>query len=208
MDNNFSQRWFYTFFEAISAAEDELGDLDRQLGDGDFGVNLMSGLRLAAASVDKLSDSSTPEEVFYAVSNAFLNTGGTSGPLLGMWFREIAKSYENHRDSEVAALADGVKAGTETVQRLGGAQKGDKTFVDTLIPVVIALEHARKSDATLREALDMAAQAATEGAESTSGIAAGLGRASYIGELALGLMDPGAKALAMFFHSGRSAAEV
>jgi dihydroxyacetone kinase-like protein len=55
---------------------------------------------------------------------------------------------------------------------------------------------------TLGEALLEAALAARAGAESTAGLIAALGRATYVGELARGVLDPGAVTIALFFEAG------
>jgi dihydroxyacetone kinase-like protein len=68
-----------------------LTDLDRQAGDGDLGANLTSALSNAQAFIGNLRPQ-TFAEVFHAVSKGFLNTGGTSGPLFGMYFREVARA--------------------------------------------------------------------------------------------------------------------
>src|SRR5699024_11514366 len=98
---------------------------------------------------------SSAEEVFYAVSQGFLNTGGTSGPLLGMWFRDIAKAF-GAENGDVSALAAGVRAGTSTIQRLGGAQAGDKTMVDAMLPAADALDKAASDGIDLATALQAA----------------------------------------------------
>lgn len=53
----------------------------------------------------------------------------------------------------------------------------------------------------LREGLLAAARAAREGAASTEAIAARRGRASYAGDVARGVLDPGAVTVALFFES-------
>jgi dihydroxyacetone kinase-like protein len=70
----------------------------------------------------RLSDgpSDSASAVFARASEGF-----TSGPLFGMWFRELSKAPAQSADA--AALAAGVAAGVATVQRLGHAQVGDKT---------------------------------------------------------------------------------
>ncbi|MGW4962584.1 DAK2 domain-containing protein [Nonomuraea sp. NPDC004186] len=57
-------------------------------------------------------------------------------------------------------------------------------------------------DAGLHELLAAAARAATAGAEATAAIRARRGRASYVGERAVGVVDPGARTVAYFFQAG------
>jgi dihydroxyacetone kinase-like protein len=51
-----------------------------------------------------------------------------------------------------------------------------------------------------------AAEAAQVGAESTRALIASRGRASYVGEVARGILDPGAVTVALFFRAGVVAA--
>lgn len=203
MSGRLARRWLATFMADFAAEKDRLGDLDRQAGDGDFAVNLGQALRRTQANLDALEEGeeASASRVFAAASNAFLHTGGTSGPLLGMWLRDLSKALAAQAEP-VAALAQGVVAGTATVQRLGKARVGDKTMVDAMVPAGQALEHARHDEADLCSALGQASAAAAAGAQETAGLRASMGRASYVGDAAVGVTDPGAAAIALFFRSG------
>lgn len=198
---NFFRDWFDAFVEDFLEHKDHLGDLDRQAGDGDFAVNLHSALRRAAARVDELPLDAADADVLRAISLGFIDTGGSSGPLLGVWFRGIAKAF-TETSEHVTAVAVGVRGGTDAVQRLGGAQMGDKTMVDAMIPAAVSLEHTAAAGGSWSEALHRAAEDARAGANSTQALTASLGRASYVGESASGVIDPGALAIALFFESG------
>lgn len=197
--------WFNEFLKEFASNEEYLGDLDRQAGDGDFAVNLGSGLKRAQKRIQLLSGSPTDAEVFSAISLGFLDTGGTSGPLLGMWFRGIARALDDG-PLTTTGLSEGIATGTETIQRLGGAKVGDKTMVDAMVPASEALKEAAGRDGGLADALAKAAESASKGAQSTKEITASLGRASYVGDLSTGVVDPGAEAIALFFAAGAAAA--
>jgi dihydroxyacetone kinase-like protein len=206
MAGTFARLWLTTFSADFEESKDELGDLDRRAGDGDFAVNLGSALRRTHAMLAPLEDDASAAEILAAASTGFLQTGGTSGPLLGMWLRDIGKAFSDASDP-VEALATGVAAGTATVQRLGGAQPGDKTMVDAMVPAVHALQVAHRGGVDLSSALESAAAAAQDGAAETERITASLGRASYVGDVSVGVMDPGAAAIALLFRSGKKAAD-
>jgi dihydroxyacetone kinase-like protein len=196
LDGTFARRWFDRFQTIFATQAERLADLDRQAGDGDFGANLTSALARAQGFVDA-DDPRTYADLFFAVSKGFLDTGGTSGPLFGMWFRDLAKAADGPATPQT--LAAGVAAGLATVQRLAGAEVGDATMVDAIDPAARALARTVESGGTVGDALDAAARAATDGAESTRDLLAGRGRASYVGEVARGVLDPGAVAVALFF---------
>ncbi|MGA9311837.1 MAG: DAK2 domain-containing protein [Pseudonocardiaceae bacterium] len=113
-----------------------------------------------------------------------------------MWFRELSKATAQSADA--GALAAGVAAGVGTVQRLGRARVGDKTMVDAMLPAAEAMTgHDLDAD------LAAAAGAARTGAASTEGLHARRGRSSYVGDVAVGMLDPGAVTVALFFESAR-----
>ena len=58
----------------------------------------------------------------------------------------------------------------------------------------------------LAAALTAAATAAGAGADSTRDLLASRGRASYVGEVARGVLDPGAVTVALFFAAGADTA--
>jgi dihydroxyacetone kinase-like protein len=195
-----ARAWIEAFAAAFEAQREELNDLDRRSGDGDFGTNLNSALErvktaLAAARAETAGD------VFAAVSGAFMATGGTSGPLFGMWFRELSRAASDEGALGVQALAAAAGAGVAAVQRLGGAQVGDKTMVDAMVPAAEALAAAAQDGQPLAAGLAAAARAARAGADSTADLLARRGRASYVGEVARGVHDPGAVTVALFFEA-------
>ena len=199
LDGAFARAWFGEFRATFATHAERLADLDRQAGDGDFGANLTSALARAQGFVDA-DDPQTYADVLLAVSKGFLATGGTSGPLFGMWFRDLGKAADG--PGTVGALAAGVAAGLATIQRLAGAEVGDATMVDAIDPAAQALARAAEAGTGVTDALEAAATAARDGAVSTRDLLAGRGRASYVGEVARGVLDPGAVAVALFFAAG------
>lgn len=198
LTGNGAVAWFDRYRARITSSADVLTELDRQVGDGDFGWNLSSALDHAALTVADL-ESPAPSEVFGAISDAFLNTGGTSGPLLGLWFGQLARQTGDPLG--LPSLAAGVAAGTAAVRRLGKAEPGHKTMVDALVPATEALASAATRSRDTEAALTAAATEAARGSEATRALAGRRGRASYIADRAKGVVDPGALAIAWLFHS-------
>jgi 3-keto-5-aminohexanoate cleavage enzyme len=204
MDTATVRTWITRFATVIDRRGGELSELDRLVGDGDYGTNLRSALRRATANLDSQATRS-PSDVFTAVSEAFLHTGGTSGPLFGMWFREFATALRT--GAATGTLADAATRGVAVVRRLGKAEVGHKTMVDAMEPAARALTAAAARGATVAEAMRDAASAAHEGAAGTADLIARRGRASYVGEHARGVVDPGALTVAVFFDCAREAVE-
>ena len=203
IDGNAALTWITSFSERFGSTQAYLTELDRLAGDGDFGTNIASALERTHAGLPTAGDANCVN-VFQAASRGFMATGGTSGPLFGMWFREIAKSTKDDA-ATVQEIARGIASGLATIQKLGGAKVGDNTMIDALEPASVALTAAAERGSTLAEALHEAAEAARTGAESTAELIAARGRATYVGELARGVLDPGAVTIALFFEAGANA---
>ena len=235
----FTEAWIRRFAASASAVEPELAALDQQVGDGDFGANLVAGLQATLhrldgpldpdgavpRAVDAVGPSDgfggpdrlggpagrpgSPEEApsaaarpLEAAAAAFLDeVGGTSGPLFGLLFQEMALAVRAAGDDLVAkALATGAASGLAAIERVGEASVGDKTLVDALVPACAALAaHAPVSGPA--EALRHAAEAAWQGVADTARLTARRGRASYLGDRAAGVPDPGAVGVALLFSA-------
>lgn len=89
----------------------------------------------------------------------------------------------------------------------GKAESGDKTMVDAWTPAVDAAQVAEGAGATPVAILIEAADAAESGAVATEPLVARKGRASYLGERAIGHRDPGAQSSALLLRAAADTAE-
>jgi dihydroxyacetone kinase len=189
------------YSEIVSQAHDNLTALDQLVGDGDFGDNLVGGVRRAVKRNESATDGVA------ALAEAFLNdVGGTSGPLFGLLFQDLATvSWSDDQAPDALAVADAAKSSLAAIHRVGGAKVGDCTLVDALAPAIDALAKAG------REAADSpftaAAEAAIQGALSTASLTPRRGRASYVGQHAIGVPDPGSFGVALLFTAFASVYE-
>ncbi|QQC88080.1 dihydroxyacetone kinase family protein [Streptomyces alfalfae] len=179
----------------VTQVRDNLTKLDQLVGDGDFGDNLTGGVRRAVKLADERGLDGTT-----ALAEAFLDdVGGTSGPLFGLLFQHLASAVPADGGAPgVGALAEAAEAGFAAIHRVGGANPGDCTLVDALAPAAESLT-ASAGDAGAEAPLTEAAQAAIRGALATASLRPRRGRASYVGDHALGVPDPGALAVALLF---------
>lgn len=184
--------WLSDFVGRVQAAIDDLSELDRKAGDGDFGANMA-----AALSDIELPLHGSDAAVLEFLSRRFLiRSGGTSGAVLGTIFRELSAA-EN--------LPEGLSRALQAVTELGGAKVGDRTLVDALSP---AAERAGEVGAgDVDTLLAECFEAAAEGTRGTADLTARLGRASYVGEAAKGVVDPGAIVIAWLFGGTGELAE-
>ncbi|OXM67787.1 dihydroxyacetone kinase subunit DhaL [Amycolatopsis vastitatis] len=184
----------------------ELIDLDRAIGDGDHGENLNRGFAAVVAALDSAVPD-TPGGVLKLVATTLISkVGGAAGPLYGTAFLRASTKLGAASDLDVPALLDALRAGLEGVQARGKAVGGDATMVDALIPAVSAAEKAAEDGGDVAAVLTAAADAADRGAESTVDLVPRKGRASYLGERAVGHMDPGARSSALLLRAFAEAA--
>ncbi|MGO1226319.1 MAG: DAK2 domain-containing protein, partial [Brachybacterium sp.] len=87
LPDSFGRAFVLTLREALVGSADELGDLDRRAGDGDFGTNVRTAMKHLDRNLEA-DEPSSYREWLTALYMAWLGVGGTSGPLFGMFFRD------------------------------------------------------------------------------------------------------------------------
>jgi dihydroxyacetone kinase len=175
---------------ALEAAEDRLADLDGRAGDGDLGASMVRAAEtLRALAAQPWSD---PAALLAAAGDGLRRAiGGTSGPFYATALLRAARSLPARPIAPdwARAFADGVAA----IGELGGARPGDRTMLDALVPASEALSRTGS--------LQAAAIAAETGAEATAAMAPRVGRASYLGDRAMGCPDAGAAAVTVWLRA-------
>jgi phosphoenolpyruvate---glycerone phosphotransferase subunit DhaL len=185
--------------KVIQANRTQLNALDAELGDGDHGTTIAAGFE---AAVTEMQPAQSPADVLSAVAQVLMNRmGGSSGALFGTLFLRAAMQVKEQASLSDAQFAAMWQAGTEAVMARGQAQPGDKTMVDALVPATAALSQAVANGKPLQMALEAAAHAAAQGADSTAALLAKQGRARYVGERAVGHVDAGARSVALIFEA-------
>ena len=189
--------------DAIIAEKDHLTALDTKIGDGDHGLNMARGVTAALEALDELDDEDVNvAKVMKTIGQAFvMNVGGASGPLYGTGFMEASKVLNKDSTLDVETILKTLNAAISGIQRRGHANKGDKTMLDTLIPIQESLQNSLDENKSLPDALGAAINAAREGVEFTKTVAAKRGRASYIGDRSIGIEDPGAVSSMILFKA-------
>ena len=183
----------------VSAERERLNRLDAALGDGDHGSSISAALTLATEDIAAL-DAPSPQAIWLTAARALMNgMGGASGAIFGTFFLKGASQLKGLERVSQADMAAALDAGLAGVMARGKAQVGDKTMVDALAPAAQAFAAAADFD----EAWRSAAQAASQGAESTRDMLARQGRAKYLGERAIGHVDPGATTIALMFAAAQ-----
>lgn len=186
--------------EAIKGAEPELGRIDAIAGDGDHGRGMVKGVTFALVDARlALEAGGGVASVLGAAGDAWAaKAGGTSGVLWGSALRSMGDHLgDDLTQVDAADVAAAVRAGADTMQRLGKAKIGDKTMLDALLPFLDELEVRAAGGEDLASAWTAAAQTATAAAEATTLLRPMVGRARPLAERSVGTPDPGAVSMAM-----------
>jgi dihydroxyacetone kinase-like protein len=193
--------WIRDYASVVSANKTYLTELDSAIGDADHGINMDRGFKAVIGKLDTL-DSSDIGGCLRTIGSTLVSTvGGASGPLYGMFFMQMGGASAGKEELSVAEFAAAFEAGVGGVQRIGKAEPGDKTMLESLLPARDALHAAATDGASVSDALARAAEAAEAGMAATVPLVARKGRASYLGERSAGHQDPGATSSALLLRS-------
>ena len=165
----------------------ELTELDRAIGDADHGVNMQRGFEAVLADLDALAAKPLGDALHALGLTLVMKVGGASGPLYGTLFMAIGKNLGKDSSLTHQRLLTACEAGVQAVEARGKSQVGQKTMLDVLVP---ALEALRAGPDGLAERLR---RRAAEAAQATVPMLATRGRASFLRERSVGVMDPGAR---------------
>lgn len=186
--------------QALLAAEPRLTQLDQAVGDGDIGRSLSLGAQALLADLAGLGEHDDVTRLQAMAQRVREVVGGTSGPLYAIVLMAAAGALaktENGLPTADPMLA-ACQAAVTAVSTLGGARAGDCTMLDALLPALQALADTTGAPATRWH---HAAVAAAHGAAATVHMLPRRGRASYLGQRAIGHPDPGAEAVAIWLRA-------
>jgi phosphoenolpyruvate---glycerone phosphotransferase subunit DhaL len=93
-----------------------------------------------------------------------------------------------------------LRAAVAGIMARGGAELGDKTLLDALVPMTDSIEESLAAGAGSDEIVDRAAVVTRSAADATAELVAKRGRAAYTGERSRGSVDAGATAVAVIIE--------
>jgi len=197
-----TKAWITRSAHVVSEHRSELTTLDRAIGDGDHGENMDRGYSAVLVKLDGLADDATPGDALKLVATTLISTvGGASGPLFGTAYLKAAGAVAGKKELDGAAIVALLTAARDGVVLRGKAEVGDKTMIDAWTPAVDAAAAALAEGKDEVAILSAAADAAQAGSESTDPLVARKGRASYLGERAIGHRDPGSVSSALLLRA-------
>jgi dihydroxyacetone kinase-like protein len=178
---------------SILANESQIESLDRAIGDGDHFINVRRGCDVVVALSPDLKGM-PPGLALHKIGMKLLGTiGGASGPLISSFFMAMGKTLEGSEEPDRRLFAAGFASGVEAIKQRGKADVGEKTMLDVLIPVSRLLLKLAEEDVPLPALCTQLKDEARRNMLATKDMIASKGRASFLGERALGHIDPGCK---------------
>jgi dihydroxyacetone kinase-like protein len=172
----------------VIAHADELTALDQAIGDGDHGVNMRRGFEAVLADIDTHAARPLPEALKSVGIALVMKVGGASGPLYGTLFMALGKALP--AEPVAADIAPALAAAIDAVRARGRSEPGQKTMLDVLVPVQLALAEGRDPVAVANEAAD-----------ATVPMKAERGRGSFLGDRTIGHKDPRARSSALMVEA-------
>ncbi|SOE83867.1 homodimeric dihydroxyacetone kinase [Burkholderia sp. YR290] len=191
-------------FDAAARAliddEARLTELDSKAGDGDLG----SSMKRAGEAVLAIPATAWPSAADALADLAVTlrrAIAGSSGPF---YATALLRASRRLGESNAPAASDWAAAfdlAVKAISELGGAQPGERTMLDALRPAADAFTEATGRGESLAAAWAATVDAAEKGAASTASMMPRVGRASYLGERAVGEPDGGAVAVVCWLRA-------
>jgi dihydroxyacetone kinase len=181
----------------MEVEEASLTALDAKADDGDLGISMARG----AAAIWALPDSAwaDPPTALAEMGGALRRAiAGSSGPFYATALLRAARALPATPSPDDWAAA--FRAGADAVAELGGAKPGDRTMLDALVPAAAAFAAAIDRKEAPAAALAAAVTAAEARAAATAAMRPRLGRATYLGDRAIGNPDAGASAVVVWLR--------
>lgn len=197
-------RWLEMSSDTFQQYQDQLTDLDREIGDADHGLNMNRGFQKVKEKLPTVADKDIAT-VLKTTGMALLSSiGGASGPLYGTFFIRAASCTANKESLTLEEMTVMFQQGIDGIIQRGKANLGDKTMIDVWSAILLSLQNAHlteSADDAIIHALNAALVEAKIALESTIPMQAKKGRASYLGERSIGHQDPGATSTYYLFDN-------
>lgn len=207
LDGTWAIAWMRGSAAVVAEHRVELITLDRDIGDGDHGENLDRGFSAILPKLDEQPADATPADILKLAATTLISTvGGASGPLYGTALLKASIAVAGQEDLDADAVVALLTAARDGIVLRGKAEVGDKTMIDAWTPAVDAASAAAATGESPARVLAAAAEAAWGGAAATEPLVARKGRASYLGERAIGHRDPGAQSTSFLLQAAAAAA--
>ena len=183
--------------EEMPEHRDLLRDLDAEIGDGDLGITVSIGMKAIGEGLPELADEQPGMILARSGMNFNSAAASTFGAIFATALMSAGKHIEGRDEITVDDLPGMVEAAASGVSARGGANPGEKTILDVLMPMAETLSQQVDEGASLPGAARAAHETCMEALELTKQMEAKHGRGGWLKEKSLGVQDPGSTAICL-----------
>lgn len=185
--------------DGVVKEKGKIRELDAQWGDGDLGITVEKGFNSLKSKISEMEDQDPSiGKILRDGGLAFNNAASsTFGALFASACMEAGKKVKDRKEIDLEGLRDIFEGAVQGVKKRGGAEVGDKTMLDALVPAKKELDSAMEENESIPDGLQKAAKAAENGAKETEGMEPKQGRGKQVGDKAKEVQDPGATVISL-----------
>lgn len=176
----------------IDEEKDFLTKLDQPIGDSDHGINMARGFAEVEKKLPTLEDKDIGTVLKNVGMTLVSTVGGSAGPLYGTAFMKAGMAAAGKSEISIAEFLQIMEVAVEGVGQRGKSTTEEKTMLDAMVPSLEAMKSEAENTQNAKQVVEAGVKAAWAGVEHTKDLIATKGRASYVGERAIGHQDPGA----------------
>ena len=202
MDSSGAKRAIHAIRELMEENRDHLIELDAAIGDGDLGLTMTRAFSAADDGLATLEEPDVGKVLARAGMIMADAAPSTMGTLIATGFMRGGKAIRGKEHLAPEDIAAFFRAFSDGLMERGKSKPGEKTVVDVIEPVAVALAQAPPEFTALAAA---GVEAATAGLEATRDMVAQRGRAAVFRDQTRGRQDPGATAGALVVRGFLSA---
>lgn len=193
--------------DIMNENRDYLIELDSVVGDSDLGLTMGDGFKAAYEVVKSINELDAGKVLYMAGKKMANAVPSTMGTLMASGLMQSGKVLKGKTELNEGDLIKLFEAYAEGVEKRGGAKRGDKTFLDGLLPGIDAMKASVEKGDSLKQAAINASSASKLGFENTTTMIAVHGRAATRGEESRKLLDPGAAVAMLLMEAFRKTVE-
>jgi hypothetical protein len=177
---------------------DEFSQADAVAGDGDLGLNVN---RACTALLKEPKDGAPYDfRKWFTYAGDTINEAAPSSfmTLVSKGLRKTGQKLPESDSVDVKEVVAAAAFGVAHIGKIAGAQVGDKTMMDALVPAIESLQDSAMTN--VLEDISHAAERAVDGTKSTAAMVSKKGRARWNPEKTIGHIDAGALVISTFFE--------
>lgn len=179
-------------YKVINENGEYITDLDLATGDGDHWSNINKGFKSLVEKSEYWNDMNI-SDLFKEIGKTMMSViGGSSGLLYGSAYIAASKVISDEEYIDKYSLYLVLQSMLDEIMKRGQSKPGYKTMIDSLYPAVKEYKTCIDEDVNDINLCIRVKKAAEDGAESTKGMEAVRGRATYQSNKGVGHLDPGA----------------